>query len=228
MKIKFLLIVGVVTLCVVAASQNIYSKSASNTIFTSIGMSIEDIEMRSTSSLKFVKDSNGYSEYQENISHDLKVVSGKLVFVLPKMQSIAMQAIDGKLVHVDDRPSVGLLSLDEALRWSESVISLMKKTGWREDTSLQMTLYSGELGLSFPSTAALRKAFLNPKMASGLTRIRVATWRNGADIVRLEIVRKGPVNLAIRNLAEDKVYFATVYIGADKLTGDQNQPNHID
>ncbi|MBC7814163.1 MAG: hypothetical protein H7175_23615 [Burkholderiales bacterium] len=186
-------------------------------IITSIGMPIGDLEESSQIFLKFAPSSNGdgYAEYHDDISHDLKVVSGKLDFVLPDLHSISMQAINGKLHHVDDRPSASLMYLDDALRWSNSVIAVLDKSGWRRDTDPRMHLYSGELSVSFSSMDELRKAFLDPKLATGLKRVRVATWRNGRERVNLEIARNPYFNLPKRKLIGDRVYFATIYIGLD-------------
>lgn len=193
-------------------------KDVSDTITTAIGMSINDVEKYSQVPVKFIHSTNGdgYAEYHDNVPHDLKVVSGKLDFVLTNMKSIGMYSVDGKLQHIDDRPSARLMLLDDALRWSDHVIQLLDESGWKRDTDPRMTLYAGELGVSFSSTDELRKAFLTKDQAIKLKRIRIATWRNGQEVVNLEIARNPYFNMPKGELAEDQVYFATIYIGVDK------------
>lgn len=195
-----------------------YDNRSRGVISVSIGMPIADVENRLTVPVTFTNSSNagGYAEYHDDIRHDLKVVSGKVVFVLPNMNSVAMQAIDGRLRHVDDRPSASLMSLDDVLRWTENTSSLVDKSGWKRDPDSRMRLYSGELGVSFSSTSELRKAFFDQDLAIRLKRVRVATWRRGNELVNLEIARIPYFDPPKRHLTEDQVYFATIYIGLDQ------------
>ena len=221
MKAKRSLLLTATALSLVIASywfMEKHEKGPSAMIATSIGMSIGDVEKSSQIPVQFVPASNGdgYAEYHNNIPHDLKVVSGKLNFVLLDMRSIGMQAIDGKIRHIDDRPSATLMFLDDALHWSESVIPVLDQSGWKRDTNPRLALYSGELGVNFSSMAEVREAFLDQKLAIGLKRVRIATWRNGRELVNLEIARNPYFNLPKRELIGDQIYFATIYIGEDE------------
>jgi hypothetical protein len=215
-----LLVVATLSLAIIIGSRFMekHEKSVSGAIHASLGMSIGDVERSSQVPVKFMLSASGdgYAEYHGNIPHDLKVVSGKFSFVLPGMQSLAMQGIDGKLQYVDDRPSASLMFLDNALRWSDSVIQVLDQSGWRRDTDSRMTLYAGELGVSFPSAAALRNTLLDKELAIRLKRVRIATWRNGREFVKLEIARNPYFSTPKGDLIEDQVYFTTIQIGLDQ------------
>ena len=222
MKKKPLLLLIAAALSLVVASlywpMKNHEKGLPGMITASIGTSIEDVEKTSQIPVKFIPVSNGggYAEYHSNIRHDLKVLSGKLHFILPDMRSIAMQAIDEKVSHIDDRPSATLMFLDDALRWTESVIPIVDQSGWKRGADPRLALYSGELGVTFSSVAELREAFLEQKLAIGLKRVRIAAWTNGKEFIRLEIARVPYFNLPKRELIGDQIYFATIYIGLDQ------------
>lgn len=194
-----------------------HERDAPAEIAISLGMPVNVIERNAQTFVRFTWSSNldGYAEYHNDVQHDLKVESGKLKFVLQGMKSIAMQAVDGKLQHMDDRPTTSLIFLDDAIFWSESVTKVLDQSGWHRDTDPRLNFYSGELGQSFSSIGELRKAFLENNFASNLNRMRIATWRNGREYVHLEIARVPYLSSPKRPLIEDQVYFPTITVALD-------------
>lgn len=221
LMVQYWLFLGVVS--VLLASQGCHwtrsnlERDASAEIDISLGMPVNVIEQNPQIPVRFTlsSDQDGYAEYHEDISHDLIVKSGKLKFVLPSMKSVAMQAVDGKLHYLDDRPSTSLMVLDDAILWTESVIKVLDQSGWKRDADPRMNFYSGELGISFSSIDGLRKAFRENE-STRLKRIRVATWRNGKEHVNLEVARIPIFSFSKQIPVENKVYFATIAVALDQ------------
>jgi hypothetical protein len=195
-----------------------HEKCVVGMISTSIGMSITHIERASGVPIKFVPSSDiaGYAEYHENIPHDLEVISGELRFVLPNMYSVAMQVVDGKLQHIDDRPSAGLMVLEDALRSSNSITQVMDQSGWKRDKGPTMELYSGDLLTSYQSISQMRDAFLNLSLTDKLRGVRIGTWRHGKEKVNLELDRIPYFREPKHEIVNDQVYFVTVVISRDQ------------
>ena len=213
-KIKFLLIVSLalaLALIVILTWAKGHAHSHSMLI-VGVGFPMEEVAKQSSLPVQFVRSSasSTYAEFHQNTPHVLSIVAGSTRLVVPDMQSVAMQAVDGKVSLIDDRPAIGSMTVDQALDWANKAIALVDASGWTRANDDFLWLYAGDVQTAYASLAQLREAFLDRRVAARLRRVRVATWCHGTDQLYLDIARTPYFNVPGLHMENDEVYHVTI------------------
>lgn len=198
-----------------------HKANSSETLAVGVGLSIEEVVERSSLPVRFEKSSEiSYAEYHDEVLHNLRIIDGDLALVFPSMQSVAIQAIDGKISLFDDRPAKAGIALDEALDWVRKTTALIDKSGWVRNHDEYMTLYAGDLQKSYSAMSQLRRDFVDPASARKLKRARIATWHHDGSQMYLEILRRPYLTSPNVKMETDEVYYPT--IGVTRLPRKQS------
>lgn len=182
-------------------------RSALPTIVVALGHHVSEIKARSTLPVRIeqLKDLDALVVQEPNTFVYDHPERG---FTLPEARYVWIMTALGVVTNLDVSPQIEYLNIDGALKLSSSLIDLFNRSGWKKDPVVKVPLILSEIRRKFEDPAA------DPRLKRGIGR-----WRNGDDILHVEIARKHKVGESYAKAlgyTEDK-YLVTVSIGNKTL-----------